>query len=479
MKNKKIKNFLNKISSFVVILLILVIALFVVLYARGYNFDISNLSITSTGIIRVNTTPNNSQVYLNNKYVGNSPLVLNSINPGAYNIKVLKTNYTQWDSLVTVKSGNITNVDPFLLPTQVDQSIVKTAGNVYKVIYNRNSNYLYIIVVKNSIYKLYYLILSLITQGYKLNYVANLTKIIKFIGKYYITIECKSTIANIILQYNNKDYIYNIATNKLLSLSKIIYSNNFTNIKWADSSNYILLRNKNLLSVFNLSTNQTYLLSYTPNSSSGISYRVLSSSQIIFSLYSRSTNISNIFISNLNGTEKTLVYKITGDINNIFVNSEESYVAISVKGGNNYLLSLKNNILSHKIKFASQSKILTFNSQNNYILTEKNNTVYAYYINNLSKILVIDNYNQLHNLKLYSLGGYIFFQKKNPNSTTYSLYEQTIGLSTPVLLSKDTVGDYYISVGGDYLFFKYYYKNSTYLYAVTLIKNNNIFPFAL
>ena len=476
MKNKKVKNILNKVSSFAVILLILIISLLIVLYARGYNLDLTNLSITSSGIIRVNTTPNNSQVYLNNKYVGASPLVLNSIGPGSYYIKILKGNYTEWNSLVTVKSGNITNVDAFLLPSQVDQSIVKTDGNVYKVIYNKNSNYVYIITDKNNVYKLYYINLSLITNGYSLNYIANLSKVINFSKGGNIAIKSNTSLSDIIFKYNNKYYIYNVLTNKLIPLSHIIYINNLKNISWTDSPNYILIQNNNLLATLSLSTNQIYLLSYN---SMNVAYREISSSQIIFSSYNNITKTSDIFISNLDGTNKVLAYKIKGDVNSIFVNDQGSYVAVGTISGNNYLLSFNNNILSNEVPFAEGNIIVSFSSQNNYILTEKNNILYAYYVNNLSSVTVIDNYNELYNIKLYSLGSYIFYQKKNVGSNTYSLYEQTIGGSTPVLISKDTVGNYYITLGGNYLFFNYYYNKNTYLYAVTLIKNNNIFPFSL
>ncbi len=476
MTNKKVKNILSKISSFGIILLILVISLLIVLYARGYNLDLSNFSITSSGIIRINTTPNNSQVYLNNKYVGVSPLVLNSIDPGSYYIKILKNNYTEWNSLVTVKSGNITNVDSFLLPSQVDQSIVKTDGNIYKVIYNDNSNYIYIITDKSGVYKLYYINLSLITNGYSLNYVANLSKIINFSKGGNISIKSNTSLSDLILKYNNRYYIYNVLTNKLTLLSKLIYIYNLENINWTDSPNYIVIKDNNLLATLSLSTDQVYLLSYN---SMNVVYRNINSSQIIFSSYSSTTGISDIFISNLDGTDKVLAYKIKGDVNNIFVNDQESYIAIGTTLRNNYLLSFNNNILSNEVPFANGNNIVSFNSQNNYILTEKNNTLYAYYVNNLSNITVIDNYNELSNIKLYSLGSYIFYQKKNIGSNTYSLYEQTIGGNSPVLISKDTVGNYYITIGGNYLFFNYYYNNNTYLYAVTLIKNNNIFPFSL
>ncbi len=473
-----LKKLYSKVFSILIILLILVITFIIILYARGYQFNFKNFTLTSSGIIRVNSTPQNAKIYLKGKYLGTSPLIINSLSPGTYKVSLSLSNYTNWSSMVTVKTGDITNVDAFLIPNNAQENPAVTNANIYKVIYSNSSNYIYVINDINNIYKLYYIDTASQQGTFQLSYIANLTSLIKFNGKGSINVVISNTLNYAIIQYNNENYLYDIVSNKMINLYKLTYFNNLSDI--SIESYYIIFEENSMLVSFNILTGQTYLLSTgLPSSSSYYSYEILNYNQIIFYKYNSITNETSIFISNLDGSSRRVISSIKGNVVKIFLNNYSSYIAVSNNLGENYLIQIKQASMSAPVKFANGYSLVNFEGESDYVLAVKNNVLYGFYVNDLSEIKILDNYSRLYGLQQYVLGSYIFFQLKNKNNT-FSVYQRSIGSKTNHLLTSNSNGTYFISNGGNYLFFNYpYLKDQYYLYFITLIQNTNILPFSL
>jgi hypothetical protein len=93
-------------------------------------------SITDGGIIDVQSSPSEAGVLLNNVYRGTTPLNLQSITPGAYNLTVFKDGYAWYARDITVASGQTTAVSAILSPqssVQDDQSHAQAAETVVPV----------------------------------------------------------------------------------------------------------------------------------------------------------------------------------------------------------------------------------------------------------------------------------------------------------------------------------------------------------
>ncbi|HWQ64742.1 MAG TPA: PEGA domain-containing protein [Methanospirillum sp.] len=93
-------------------------------------------SVTDGGTIDVQSSPSEAGVLLNNVYRGTTPINLQSITPGAYNLTVFKDGYAWYARDISVTSGQTTAVSAVLSPqssAQNDQSHVQAAETVVPV----------------------------------------------------------------------------------------------------------------------------------------------------------------------------------------------------------------------------------------------------------------------------------------------------------------------------------------------------------
>lgn len=106
----KLRNRLLLVASGVVIFLIITPVL--VLFARGFKFDLKNGQLIKTGSIVAQTDPKDAEVLLNDKkQKDKTPSTLRFLIPGDYVIKVEKENYLPWEKRLAVKSQFVTWVN--------------------------------------------------------------------------------------------------------------------------------------------------------------------------------------------------------------------------------------------------------------------------------------------------------------------------------------------------------------------------------
>lgn len=86
-----------------------VVGYFVALVARGYDFDIENLSFKENGILVAKSDPDGASIYIDSKLAGatNSNIKLA---PGNYNVEIKKDGYTTWSKSLTIKKEEVTQV---------------------------------------------------------------------------------------------------------------------------------------------------------------------------------------------------------------------------------------------------------------------------------------------------------------------------------------------------------------------------------
>lgn len=100
-----------------------------VLYARGYRFSLGQGEprVSKTGILNVTSTPQGSQVYINNNL---TTATNNSINltPGKYTVKVAKDGYSDWQKDIEIKEEEVTSANARLFPKSPTLQSISTFG---------------------------------------------------------------------------------------------------------------------------------------------------------------------------------------------------------------------------------------------------------------------------------------------------------------------------------------------------------------
>jgi len=93
---------------------------FLIAYSQGYRFDFAKIRIVKTGGLSVKTSPSGVEVYLNNKLVGKTTILLNSVFvqnllPKKYKVTVKKDGYFPWEKILEVKEKEVTKAENIIL----------------------------------------------------------------------------------------------------------------------------------------------------------------------------------------------------------------------------------------------------------------------------------------------------------------------------------------------------------------------------
>lgn len=132
------RHILLKVSlvSLFVIVVVLVIA-----YARGYRFNPQEGTITSTGILSINSSPKAAKILLNGVLQGATDTNL-TLPYGTYTVEVQKEGYTSWKKTVSLKgeivmslSANLFSKNPSLTPlTNLGVARAIAVGNTDRIL---------------------------------------------------------------------------------------------------------------------------------------------------------------------------------------------------------------------------------------------------------------------------------------------------------------------------------------------------------
>lgn len=89
---------------------------FILSFALGYKFDRRSLKFTKTGMVVLKTQPNGAGVYLDDSLLAEkTPITINELLPGTYNLKIELESYYPWSSVVKVDAGKVSRFDKIIL----------------------------------------------------------------------------------------------------------------------------------------------------------------------------------------------------------------------------------------------------------------------------------------------------------------------------------------------------------------------------
>jgi|CXWL01.1.fsa_nt_gi hypothetical protein len=84
--------------------------------AKGYRPNFDNLSLSGTGLLSASSYPKNAQVFVNDRLTTVTDDTLN-LNPGEYQIKIIKTGFHPWVKAISMKPELVSLTDARLFPT--------------------------------------------------------------------------------------------------------------------------------------------------------------------------------------------------------------------------------------------------------------------------------------------------------------------------------------------------------------------------
>lgn len=110
------KQTLAVLTGLVLISAGIIVAIFL---ARGYQFNISQKSVTSTGILVATSDPDGAQVLIDGKLKTATNNTIN-LEPGIYSIKIQKEGFTPWEKKIEIKKEEVFKTNAFLFPALAD-----------------------------------------------------------------------------------------------------------------------------------------------------------------------------------------------------------------------------------------------------------------------------------------------------------------------------------------------------------------------
>ncbi|OGK66262.1 hypothetical protein A2313_02635 [Candidatus Roizmanbacteria bacterium RIFOXYB2_FULL_41_10] len=115
--------------ALLIIIAILAVAVTIILFARGYRFNLNNGELGSKGILVANSAPNNAQIYVDSKFVS---LTSDNVylSPGKYQISIRKEGYSNWNKEFTIKGEVVSRVDAQLFSSNPSLSPLTNSGVV-------------------------------------------------------------------------------------------------------------------------------------------------------------------------------------------------------------------------------------------------------------------------------------------------------------------------------------------------------------
>ncbi len=117
----------RSILFYLAILIFLILSPLVVIFALGYDFDTVNYTLVKTGSLRIKTNVQ-SQVYINNKFAGDTNFLSNSFSKGhllprTYIVRVQNPDYQAWLKFVDIGPSLFSDFPKLVL---VPQHIAET-----------------------------------------------------------------------------------------------------------------------------------------------------------------------------------------------------------------------------------------------------------------------------------------------------------------------------------------------------------------
>ncbi len=91
------------ITSVFTIAFLLLGTTLVILYAKGYRFNLSETTVEKTGVVSIDSNPSRANLYIDGELIGKTPKSAGSIKEGNRKIELILDGYNKWEKYVPVQ----------------------------------------------------------------------------------------------------------------------------------------------------------------------------------------------------------------------------------------------------------------------------------------------------------------------------------------------------------------------------------------
>lgn len=356
----------RRILLLVIIIFFVIITPIILLYAQGFRYDFKQNKLIKVGLLYIETTPKTSSIYLNDKLIKkNTPVRLNNLIPGEYNLKVEKDGYFDWEKNVKIEPESASIYNDIILfknnkniqkLSDDNIKLINSSPDLKKIIYLINDQNLNTLKLFNTN--------SGNTETVKTILPANIDNIIWSADSKKILIRTS----------DEKYFVYDIGNNQFTRLSDI-FENLLSNVKWSDDVSFIYAVSNNKLYKINYSTSEKEILldkemTDYQISNNYIYYTEGKNNNIILNKYDvRSKDTINLSI--IENSEK-IVFKDCPLKNYILLHDEKNQILYIFNKDSDKLIE----------KFPNKVKDFSFSSDNKKILYFNDYEIWIYDIEN-------------------------------------------------------------------------------------------------
>ncbi len=121
-------------------LVFIVVAPALILYAQGFRFDLRTFRWSSRGGIYLSSNPSGAVVSMDGvPMTGRTPLFVRNVQPGSYRVDIVREGYQPWSDTVSVRDRTTAKIDATLLPVSFD-SVTLPIPDIILASYHRETH---------------------------------------------------------------------------------------------------------------------------------------------------------------------------------------------------------------------------------------------------------------------------------------------------------------------------------------------------
>lgn len=137
------------IYSIAIISICITLTVAVIAYGKGYRFNSGQKSISTTGILSANSSPDAASIWIDNK-LNSATNGSISLPPGWYNLRIAKEGYQAWEKRIRIQGEIVTKVDALLIPNNPSLRALTGSGISSPVLSPSGTKIVYIVPIEAS-----------------------------------------------------------------------------------------------------------------------------------------------------------------------------------------------------------------------------------------------------------------------------------------------------------------------------------------
>ena len=104
------------------------LASILVLFGKGYRLNLDEVTISGTGILTIDSTPDGAEIFLDEEFKGNTDASITNLKPGKYKVKVTKEGFSTWEKEILIEKEKVLPIRISLFKSAPDLTALTSSG---------------------------------------------------------------------------------------------------------------------------------------------------------------------------------------------------------------------------------------------------------------------------------------------------------------------------------------------------------------